>query len=60
MSVVLVFEKNLRPCHRNLGRGGEAEEAGGQTDGGMGELWWFTVLLWGPGEDSQSWASFVK
>ena len=36
---VLMFRKNLRPCNRDLGRGGEAEEGGGRTDVGMGELW---------------------
>lgn len=34
-----MFRKNLRPCNRDLGRGGEAEEGGGQTDVGRGELW---------------------
>lgn len=34
-----MFRKNLRPCNRDLGRDGEAEEGGGQTNVRMGELW---------------------
>lgn len=38
-----MFRKNLRPYNRDLGRGSEAEEGGGQTDVRMGELLWSAV-----------------
>ena len=40
---VLMFRENLRPYNRDLGKGGEAEEGGGQTDVRMGELLWSAV-----------------